>query len=318
MKKELLLPYAIEKNLNLSQKKEYYNYLRKTCKQLSLYKKGNMNIGQKCMSQLYMTSFYNQLLNIDNIQNIPKGIPSIFVCNHSTAHDIFSMYIAMEKIGLKTSVMVATDCINPFSEFVFSLANSVFLNRNNKLSSSNSILEASATLMSGKNLVIFGESTWNLHPIKIMQDIKKGGAMISVITGLPVIPTILEYVETPNIADKEKNIYRKIVLRFGNPYYISENDDIIEKTLLIQKEMEEMRKNIWIENNIDRTILSDVNSNIYLNHTYLKKFGVFGFTYNSEYEAKFLRSNDGSSTIENEYFLNENNEFKPGVTYKKK
>lgn len=46
---------------------------------------------------------------------------------------------------------------------------------------------------------------------------------------------------------------------------------------------------------------------MYLNHLYLKKFKAFGFKYNSEWEAQFLLDK------ENEYCMNENGEFVPGI-----
>ncbi len=318
MENRVLLPYNIERQLSIKEKKKYYDNLRSYCKQLALGKSGNMSFGQKAISKLYMKAFYNNKLEVDGIQNIPKNMPAIIVCNHSTAHDIFSMYIAMEKLGLPNSVMVATDCLNQFSKTVFSIADSVFLDRRNKISSSNSILHASATVLSGKNLVVFGESTWNLHPVKVMQDIKKGSSMISAITKFPIIPTILEYIEVSNTVDSEQDIYKKIIVRFGKPYFIVETDDMPYMTMKVQSEMEQIRKTIWNENKIQRLNISSIDRMVYLNHTYLKKFGVFGFTYNSEYESKFLRSNDGSMTIENEYCLNDAGEFVPGITYKKK
>lgn len=318
MEKEILLPYNVEKNLNLDEKKKYYYKIRNYCNQLSLFMNSNINFGQSAISKLYLKSFYDSKLQITGLQNIPKNSPVIITCNHSTAHDIFSMYIAMEKLGLSSSVMVATDCLNILSKTLFSLADSVFLDRRDKLSSSNSILQASATVLSGKNLVIFGESTWNLHPVKVMQDLKRGSSMISAITGVPVIPTILEYIENPILVDNEIEIYKKVILRFGQPYFIKETDDMSFMTMKIQNEMEKLRKIIWKENNISRQNILSVNKEIYLNHTYLKKFGVFGFEYNSAYESQFLRSNDGKSLIENEFCLNDANEFVPGITYRKR
>ncbi len=311
-----LLPYSIEKNLNIEEKKQYYSNILKYCKQLRSRTSSGISFGQMAISNFYMKNFYNNMLHIEGTQNIPN-CPSIILCNHSTAHDIFSMYIAMEKLGIPTSVMVATDCLNPFSKMVFSIADSVFLDRTNPLSSSSSVLRASTTLLEGKSLVIFGESTWNLHPTKAMQDIKKGCSMISAITGYPVIPSILEYIEKPNIFDQESEIYKKIILRFGNAHEIAVTDDLSLKTAEFQKEMEQMRQTIWSENKIERSNISMIDPKIYINHTYLKKFKVFGFTYNSEYEAKFLRNNNGN-VIENEYYISENNEFVPGITYKKR
>lgn len=313
-----LMPYSMEKNLNIEEKKQYYNSLRNYCKNLSSQTRSTdvISIGQDLISTFYMKKFYDQMLDIQGIDNLPNE-PFILLCSHSTAHDIFSMYIALEKLGLPVSVMVATDCLNPLSRLVFRTAKSVLLNRKDKVSCQESILKSSATLFSGTNFAIFGESTWNLHPIKPMQDIKIGASMIATITGFPVIPTVLEYVEKKDIFDRENEIYKKIVLRFGEPYEITPMDDLSIQTFEMQKKMEQMRKSIWIENHIDRTELSAIDSNIYLNHTYLKKFGVFGFTYHSEYEAQFLRSNDGKE-IENEYCLNTFHEFVPGVTYKKR
>ncbi len=310
-----ILPYSVEKKLSIEEKKQYYSTIRRECEQLSSSQSRKMSIGQIAISKFYMKNFYDNLLHIEESQNIPS-CPSIILCNHSTAHDIFSMYIAFEKLGISTSVMVATDCLNPFSIAVFASAKSVLLDRNDKLSSSSSVLNAAAALLAGKTLVIFGESTWNLHPTKAMQDIKKGGSMISAITGYPVIPAILEYIEKPNLFDKESEIYQKIVLKFGKAHEIDETDDLSQKTTEIQNEMEQMRKKIWLENNIQRSNISLIDTDIYLNHTYLKKFGVFGFTYNSEYEAKFLRSNTGD-LIENEYCLNEHSEFVAGCQKKK-
>ncbi len=318
MEQRILMPYSVEKNLDIKEKKQYYNNLRNYCKSLSSQNESTrvMSIGQDAISTFYMKNFYNQMLKIEGENNLPNE-PFILLCNHSTAHDIFSMYIALEKLGLPVSVMVATDCLNPFSRFVFRTAKSVLFNRNNKISAQNSVLEASATLFSWKNIAIFGESTWNLHPTKPMQDIKKGASQISAITGFPVVPTVLEYIEKNDVFDRENEIYQKIVLRFGNPYQINPTDDLSIKTYEMQKKMEQMRKSIWIENNINREDLKFINSNIYLNHTYLKKFAVFGFTYHSEYEAQFLRSNDGKE-IENEYCMNAFHEFVPGITYQKR
>ncbi len=45
-----------------------------------------------------------------------------------------------------------------------------------------------------------------------MQQIKIGAAYISAISQTKIIPTIFEYVEVPDLVDKEKKIYIKNVL----------------------------------------------------------------------------------------------------------
>lgn len=316
MNDRVILPYNIEKKMSITVRKEYYKDLRRYCIDNVVPNMSKSSFGQKVVTNLYMKDFYNKKLELEGVENLDMD-QAIFLCNHSTAHDIFSMYNIMERLKRNTTVMVATDCLNPFSIATFKLADATFLDRNSKKSANNSIVLASSKVLNGKNLVIFGEATWNLHPFKLMHDIKKGGAMISAITSVPVVPTILEYIEVPRLCDKELDLYKKIVVRFGKPKSISSSDDIIAKTLEIQTEMEQMRKEIWQDNGVDRNSLSDIEPTIYINHTYQKKYKAFGFTYDSLKEEKFLRSND-NSRIENEYCLDENNLLVPGTTYKKK
>lgn len=316
MNDRVILPYNIEKKMSITVRKEYYKDLRRYCIDNVVPNMSKSSFGQKVVTNLYMKDFYNKKLELEGVENLDMD-QAIFLCNHSTAHDIFSMYNIMERLKRNTTVMVATDCLNPFSIATFKLADATFLDRNSKKSANNSIVLASSKVLNGKNLVIFGEATWNLHPFKLMHDIKKGGAMISAITSVPVVPTILEYIEVPRLCDKELDLYKKIVVRFGKPKSISSSDDIIAKTLEIQTEMEQMRKEIWQDNRVDRNSLSDIEPTIYINHTYQKKYKAFGFTYDSLKEEKFLRSND-NSRIENEYCLDENNLLVPGTTYKKK
>lgn len=316
MNDRVILPYNIEKKMSITVRKEYYKDLRRYCIDNVVPNMSKSSFGQKVVTNLYMKDFYNKKLELEGVENLDMD-QAIFLCNHSTAHDIFSMYNIMERLKRNTTVMVATDCLNPFSIATFKLADATFLDRNSKKSANNSIVLASSKVLNGKNLVIFGEATWNLHPFKLMHDIKKGGAMISAITSVPVVPTILEYIEVPRLCDKELDLYKKIVVRFGKPKSISSSDDIIAKTLEIQTEMEQMRKEVWQDNGVDRNSLSDIEPTIYINHTYQKKYKAFGFTYDSLKEEKFLRSND-NSRIENEYCLDENNLLVPGRTYKKK
>ena len=316
MNNKIILPYNIEKNMTLAARKEYYKDLKRYCIDNVVPNMSKSSFGQKVVTSLYMKDFYNRKLELEGVENLDMA-QAIFLCNHSTAHDIFSMYNVMERLKRNTTVMVATDCLNTFSIATFKLADATFLDRNSKKSANNSIVLASSKVLNGKNLVIFGEATWNLHPFKLMHDIKKGGAMISAITSVPVVPTILEYIEVPRLCDKELDLYKKIVVRFGEPKSVSSSDDIIAKTLEIQTEMEKIRKEIWQDNGVNRTSLSDIDKMLYLNHTYQKKYKAFGFTYDSLKEEKFLRSNDGSK-IENEYCLDENNRLVPGITPKKK
>lgn len=66
------------------------------------------------------------------------------------------------------------------------------------------MLDICGRILRGKNCFIFGEATWNLHPILPMQQLKAGATQIALITGKKIIPTIMEYVEVPNVCKKVK------------------------------------------------------------------------------------------------------------------
>lgn len=117
--------------------------------------------------KVYLPKFYSNKLEIHGIENIDRNISSIYVVNHSNVHDILSIYIIMRKLNIPISVLVSDDALNYFSKSIFSMAAATFLDRNDKKSSSNSILEASAQILAGKSVVIFGEATWNIHPTRL-------------------------------------------------------------------------------------------------------------------------------------------------------
>ena len=170
-------------------------------------------------------------------------------------------------------------------------------------------------IIDGEDGIIFSEGTWNLHPIKPMQDIKAGGTQSALIAKKVIIPTIFEYVEVPDIVSKESELYSRCIVQFGKPITININDNVFIKTKEIQNTLEEMRLNLWNKLGIKRNSIDDINQDIYLNHTYLKKFDAVGFEFDSEHEFKYLlRNREGY--YENEYTKDENGNFVPGITHK--
>lgn len=300
----------IEK-MTISEQKEYYERLRKEC---LLLKNNQMSVGQELIHQLYPL-FRSYQLEIEGEENIPKDSKVIFVINHSNSHDIFTAYEVLSALQRKGSVMVATDCLNPVTEGIFNVSNATLLDRRKKEDRENSIMMLSKKILSGYDGVIFGESTWNLHPTLPMHHIKLGPSKISAITQVPIIPTIFEYVEKDGKFHSESQLYKKCIIRFGKPYMINFDDSFIHQTEEIRDDMSDIRKKIWSDYAIVKDSISDIDSDQYVNHTYLKKFKAFGFTYNSEREQEYLLFLNGEP-VENEYHINSEGEFVPGFTQK--
>ncbi len=310
---KLLLTNTELETLSTKEKIRYFESIRDFCKKKQFIKNGTFS--HNVISNLYSFN-RNYDYKIIGEENIPADGKAIFVCNHSNSHDFFTSHEIFHKLGLNVSVFAASDGLSLPGNIIFRLCKSTLIDRRNKASIEAGTLNFITNLMNGLPSVIFGETTWNIHPYKLMHQVKLGPAKFGAITELPIVPTIYEYVESPEICSKESMLYTKCVVKFSKPIIINPTDNLIIQTDNIQKALEESRLELWKQLGIVKTSLKDINKEIYLNHTYLKKFGAFGYNYDSEYESRFLFSKD-KTKVENEYCLDEYGNLVPGITKKR-
>ena len=301
-------------SLSIEDKEKYYKLLREYCGALKIDIESK-KISKKIIS-LIAPHLRNYKLEIYGEENIPKNDSAVFVCNHSNSHDFFTLHEAFDQLGRNVTPFGASDCLNFLSLQMFKLGDVTLIDRNDRESSLNGLMKFTEKIVEGEDGIIFGEGTWNLHPVKPMQGIRTGGVQTAAISKKVIIPTLFEYVEVPDIVNKESELYSRCIVEFGKPIVVNIDDNIIEKTKLLQSTLEEMRLNLWKKLGINKNSLNDINKEIYLNHTYNKKFDAVGFEYDSEYESQYL-AKDKNGNVENEFTLNENGEFVPGVTHKR-
>lgn len=299
--------------LDLDEKIKYYETLKDYCDSIKIDIEAK-KISKKLISLL--APFLRKYdLEIIGQENIPKEDSAVFICNHSNSHDFFTTQEVFNSLGRNVSPFGASDCLNFISLQLFKLGDVTLIDREDKESSLFGLMTHTKKIIDGEDGIIFSEGTWNLHPIKPMQDIKAGGTQSALIAKKVIIPTIFEYVEVPDIVSKESELYSRCIVQFGKPITININDNVFIKTKEIQNTLEEMRLNLWNKLGIKRNSIDDINQDIYLNHTYLKKFDAVGFEFDSEHEFKYLlRNREGY--YENEYTKDENGNFVPGITHK--
>lgn len=299
--------------LDLDKKIKYYETLKDYCDSIKIDIEAK-KISKKLISLL--APFLRKYdLEIIGQENIPKEDSAVFICNHSNSHDFFTTQEVFNSLGRNVSPFGASDCLNFISLQLFKLGDVTLIDREDKESSLLGLMTQTKKIIDGEDGIIFSEGTWNLHPIKPMQDIKVGGTQSALIAKKVIIPTIFEYVEVPDIVSKESELYSRCIVQFGKPITININDNLFIKTKEIQNTLEEMRLNLWNKLGIKRNSINDINQDIYLNHTYLKKFDAVGFEFDSEHEFKYLlRNREGY--YENEYTKDENGNFVPGITHK--
>ena len=307
---ELLSSQELE-NLSISDRKDYFIKLREEC--LSI-RDNQLKIGQGIIKSVY-PALRGYKLELEGVENIPKDSNVIFIVNHSNSHDIFTAYEVLSALERKGSVMVATDCLTPITTEIFNFSDATLLSRRIKEERQASIFGLSHKILEGKDGVIFGESTWNLHPILPMHNIKKGGSIISAITQAPIVPTIFEYIEQEGPVKSEWGLYKKCIIRFDKPIIINPDISLISQTGIVKSNMINMRSKIWRDYGVKRDNLCDVDPLTYINHTYIKKFKAFGFTYDSQKEQEYLLFLNGEPR-ENEYTIDNEGNFVPGITSK--
>ncbi len=254
-------------------------------------------------------------IELQGVENIPDR-NCLFCCNHSNSHDIMLSAEVMRRLKRKAVLFVASDGLSPGERCLFRCASATLIDRTSRESGNEGLLDFSGKMIKGCSGVIFPESTWNLHPFKPMQNIKIGAVKAAAIAGVPVVPTVFEYVEVPGICSREEDLYTKCVIRFGTPVPVDPSGSIIEQTEMLQTVMEESRRKLRSDLGIARDSIDEIDPEVYVNHTWLKKFGMTVFTYDSETESKTLRTDDGV-VPDNEFFIDGEGNFRPGIIPKK-
>lgn len=293
--------------LSNDEKTKYYEKIKKEC---LLHKSISKNSFIRRTFNRITPIVRNYGFEIVGTENIPTNTNCLFVANHSNAHDFFTMQEVFKNIGIDQTFLASNEDLNNLVLSIFKSCGAVLFNRSDKESANKAFMTFAGNLLDGMSGVIYGESTWNLHPYKPMHLIKTGAVYLASIANIPIVPVIYEYVEVPNVCSKEKDIYSKCIVKFGKQIYISQEKDLVSQTDELQTRMEELRINIWKDLGNMRSSTDDINRDVYLNHTYLKKF-CGGGEYITDREEKYLLVKDELSS-ENEYHLNENGLFVPG------
>lgn len=291
------------------EKKEYFSSAREYCLTLGKPGKQLSFTAENLAKYNRVTRKYDY--GFERADNIPRD-GAIIAVNHSNSHDILNMYEIVTSFGMRIAALIAKEVLDPFTVMMFRLGDATVIDRRDKESSRNGVFKLSNFVLNGYVGVVFPEGTWNLHPIKPMQDIRTGAVKVAAITRKPIIPTIMEYIEVPEVCKKESEIYKKCVVSFGDPFYVDAQESLIGQTVSLQKIMEDMRRKVRADNGVKRDKLEDVDPEVYVNHTWLKQYGGYHHGFDPENENGFLFSKDGT-VPENGYRIDASGRFVPGV-----
>ena len=181
-------------------------------------------------------------LEIRGKKNIKDNKNYIFAPNHSSFMDFPVLLVAVNKY----LVFVAKKELEriPIFKSILSISGSIFVNRDNTNDAIDSLDELKSDIKNTpRSVVVFPEGTRsNLNQLK---SFKKGAAVLSINTGLPIIPVyIMGSSDWWNTKNFRKNS-NKIVINFGKPI-ITENKQYEDRkniTNSIKKEIIKLQNN---------------------------------------------------------------------------
>ena len=181
-------------------------------------------------------------LEIRGKKNIKDNKNYIFAPNHSSFMDFPVLLVAVNKY----LVFVAKKELEriPIFKSILSISGSIFVNRDNTNDAIDSLDELKSDIKNTpRSVVVFPEGTRsNLNQLK---SFKKGAAVLSINTGLPIIPVyIMGSFDWWNTKNFRKNS-NKIVVNFGKPI-ITENKQYEDRkniTNSIKKEIIKLQNN---------------------------------------------------------------------------
>ena len=181
-------------------------------------------------------------LEIRGKKNIKDNKNYIFAPNHSSFMDFPVLFVAVNKY----LVFVAKKELEriPIFKSILSISGSIFVNRENTNDAIDSLNELKSDIKNTpRSVVVFPEGTRsNLNQLK---SFKKGAAVLSINTGLPIIPVyIMGSSDWWNTKNFRKNS-NKIVINFGKPI-ITENKQYEDRkniTNSIKKEIIKLQNN---------------------------------------------------------------------------
>ena len=158
-------------------------------------------------------------LEVKGKENIKNNENYIFAPNHSSFMDFPVLFVAVDKY----LVFVAKKELRkiPIFKSILSISGSIFVDRENTNDAIDSLDELKSDLKNTpRSVVVFPEGTRS--DSNQLKSFKKGAAVLSINTGLPIIPVyIMGSSDWWNTKNFRKNS-NKIVVNFGKPI-ITEN-----------------------------------------------------------------------------------------------
>lgn len=188
-----------------------------------------------------------------------NGLDGIYAHTHQSKMD----HVNIIATNPNHTILLNSIILSELYKMVLRINGVYFVDKNSKGSKAKSKLEMIRLLLDDRSITMFPESAWCLSPNKLHLPFYIGIVDIAKKTGKPIIPAVQEYIYDESKLDGKERI-KKVIVRYGNPIYVSETDNIFEKLEEYSEWISTARWKLISEKGlISRT---DVNNDLYINY----------------------------------------------------
>lgn len=235
-----------EQQLSTEELKKYYEELREYVLQRKLTNTtpGATTIAPKLktitnkLCEVTTRALTNKNIEItcDGQENIPKGA----VIYAHTHQGILDNFVWIPQVDRHCLLLHGQE-VNKILLLCQLNTGLILVRKEDKVNNNNAKLDMIKILLEGHSITYFPEGTWNLSPNKLHLPLSYGVIDVAKKAQVPIIPVVHEYTYDTS-TDKENII--KIHSRYGNPIYVSETDDLVQKLNEYEESISTIRWNL--------------------------------------------------------------------------
>lgn len=258
-----LLSFADEKKLSSKELKIYFQQLRNY---LSNTEHEGLSRGSLSICPLINPIVRNTLKELCgydievNYECDINGLNAIYAHTHQSKMDHVN-FIASNP---NHTLLLNSAVLSNIYKNILKINGVYFVDKKDKISKSNAKLEMIRLALDEISITMFPESAWNLSPNKLHLPFYNGIVDIARKSGMPIVPVVEEYCYDYN--SRVPRI-RKVKVRYGNPIYVSETDDIDLKLKEYSEWISTTRWRLLEETGV--TSRTEINNKMYID--FLKK-----------------------------------------------
>ena len=188
-----------------------------------------------------------------------NGLDGIYAHTHQSKMD----HVNIIATNPNHTILLNSIILSELYKMILRINGVYFVDKSSKESKAKSKLEMIRLLLDDRSITMFPESAWCLSPNKLHLPFYIGIVDIAKKTGKPIIPVVQEYIYDESKLDGKERV-KKVIVRYGNPIFVSETDNVFEKLEEYSEWISSARWDLISEKGLTNRI--EINNELYINY----------------------------------------------------